>query len=161
VSDAPGRATIAVMETMPIPMPMGRRTRHVLLAADLGSSSARASDAAIDLAAEQNAVLLILSVVPPAGLPRWWRQRDHHAESGRRERAGRDVVARAAARGVTATSVVWYGEPAEAILEATRTEHADVVVLGSRNRANLRRLLGSVSAHVAGQAPCPVVIVPA
>jgi nucleotide-binding universal stress UspA family protein len=70
-------------------------------------------------------------------------------------------VARAAARGVTATSVVWYGEPSEAIQEATRTEHADVVVLGSRNRANLRRLLGSVSAHVAGQAPCPVVIVPA
>ena len=70
-------------------------------------------------------------------------------------------MTRASARGVMATSVVWYGEPAEAILEAARTEHADVVVLGSRKRMNLGRLLGSVSAHVAREATCPVVVVPA
>lgn len=148
------------METLSITR-SDNRFRHVLLAADLDGSSAHAADEAIDLAAAQGAVLLILTVVPPDALPRPLRRGSPNAERDRRDRAARDIVARAAARGVTATSVVWYGAPAEAILEATRTEHADVVVLGSRKRTNLARMLGSVSSHVAGEAPCPVVIVPA
>lgn len=148
------------METSPITR-SDTRFRHVLLAADLDGSSAHAADEAIDLAAAQGAVLLILTVVPPTALPRPLRRGNPNAERDRRDRAARDIVARAAARGVTATSVVWYGAPAEAILEATRTEHPDVVVLGSRKRTNLARMLGSVSSHVAGEAPCPVVVVPA
>lgn len=149
------------MDTLPIPTPIARRMRHVLFATDLGASSARAADEAIDLAADQRAVLLILSVVPPAGLPHLGRHRGPDAERGRRERGVREIVARAAARGVTATSVVWYGDPVESILEAAWTERADVVVLGSRKRTDLGRLLlGSVSARVAGEATCPVVVVP-
>jgi len=142
------------------PPPVGRSVRHVLLALDLGASSVRAADEAIQLAADQGAILLILSVVPPSHLPRL-RHADLDDQGQRRDRATREIVARAAANGVTATSVIWYGEPAEAIIEATRTEHADVVVLGSRRRTNLARMLRSVSGHVAGEAPCPVVIVPA
>jgi nucleotide-binding universal stress UspA family protein len=132
----------------------------VLLAADLGASSAHAADEAIELAARQHAVLLILTVVPPTAVPRLRRRGGASVERERRDRAAREIVARAAARGVTATSVVWYGEPAEAILEAARTQRADIVVLGSRKRTNLGRLLGSVSAHVVGEATCPVVVVP-
>jgi len=146
------------METLPI-TPSDDRFRHVLLAADLDGSSAHAADEAIDLAASQGAVLLVLTVVPPDSLPRQLRRGSPRAERDRRDRAAREIVARAVARGVTATSVVWYGAPAEAILEATRTEHADVVVLGSRKRTNLARLLGSVSSHVAGEAICPLVVV--
>ena len=148
------------METLPITTAAGNR-RHVLLAADLDGSSVHAADEAIDLAAAQGAILLVLTVVPPAALPRPLRRESPGAERERRDRAAREIVARAAARGVTATSVVWYGEPAEAIIEATRTEHADLVVLGSRKRTNLARMLRSVSSHVAGEAACPVVIVPA
>ena len=150
-----------VMNTMPTTIQRDDRVRHVLLAADLDGSSAHAIDEAIDLAAEQEAILLILTVVPTAVLPRPFRRGNQTSERERRDREAREIVARAAARGVIATSVVWYGAPAEAILEATRTEHADVLVLGSRKRTNLARLLGSVSSQVAGEAPCPVVIVPA
>ena len=94
-------------------------------------------------------------------LPRPLRRGGPSAERERRDRAAREIVARAAAKGVTATSVIWYGEPAEAILEAARTERADVVVLGSRKRTNLRRLLWERVLDVAGEAPCPVVVVPA
>jgi nucleotide-binding universal stress UspA family protein len=150
------------METLPIPTPTANHRRHVLLATDLGASSARAADEAIELAAEQAAVLLILNVMAPAGLPHLGRQRGQNPERERRERLARDIVSRATARGVTATSVVWYGDPAEAIIEAAWTERADVVVLGSRKRTNLGRLLlGSVSSEVAGEATCPVVVVPA
>jgi nucleotide-binding universal stress UspA family protein len=148
------------MKTLPLST-SNDRFRHVLLAADLDGSSAHAADEAIDLAAAQGAILLVLTVVPPDALPRPLRRGSPSAERERRDRAAREIVARAAARGVTATSVVWYGAPAEAILEATRTEHPDVVVLGTRKRTNLARMLGSVSSHVAGEAPCPVVIVPA
>ena len=148
------------MDTLPITT-AEHRLRHVLLAADLDGSSALAVDEAIDLAAAQGAILLVLTVVPPAALPRQLLRGSPSAERERRDRAARDIVARAGARGVTATSVVWYGEPAEAIIKATRTEHADLVVLGSRKHTNLARILGSVSSHVAGEAPCPVVIVPA
>jgi nucleotide-binding universal stress UspA family protein len=149
------------METVPTPTtPFSRPVRHVLLAADLDASSAHAADEAIELAAEQDAILLILSVVPPTTVPFLWRLGGPDAERERRDRAAREIAARAAGRGVTATSVVWYGEPAEAILEAARTQRADVVVVGSRKRTNLGRLLGSVSAHVASEATCPVVVVP-
>lgn len=150
------------MDTPPIPTPVGRQVRHVLLAMDLGASSVRAADQAIDLAADQGAILLILSVVPPAGLSRFWRHGELDTQRERRDRAARQIVARAAAKGVTATSVVWYGEPAAAIIEAAWTERADVVVLGSRKHMDIGRLLlGSVSSHVAGEANCHVVVVPA
>jgi nucleotide-binding universal stress UspA family protein len=148
------------METLPITR-TDDRFRHVLLAADLDGSSVHAADEAIDLAAAQGAILLVLTVVPPDALPHPLRRGGRTAERDRRDRAAREIVSRAAARGVKATSVVWYGAPAAAILEATRTEHADVVVLGSRKRTNLARMLGSVSSDVAGEAPCPVVVVPA
>ena len=144
-----------------IPPPVGRPVRHVLLALDLGASSVRAGDEAIDLAADQGAILLILSVVPPSDLPRL-RHDDLGSQRQRRDRAAREIVARAAAKGVTATSVIWYGEPAAAILDAAWSERADVVVLGSRKRTDLGRLLlGSVSSHVASEANCPVVVMPA
>jgi len=144
-----------------IPPPVGRPVRHVLLALDLGASSVRAADEAIDLAADQGAILLILSVVPPNHLPRL-RHDEIDRQRERRDRATREIVARAAAKGVTATSVIWYGEPAAAILDAAWSERADVVVLGSRKRTDLGRLLlGSVSSQVAGEASCPVVVVPA
>jgi len=150
------------MDTLQIPNPAASQRRHVLFATDLGASSARAAGEAIELAAEQEAVLLILNVMPPAGLPHLGRRRGPNGERERRERLAREIVTRATARGVTATSVVWYGDPAEAIIEAAWTERADVVVLGSRKRTDLGRLLlGSVSSHVVVEATCPVVVVPA
>ena len=145
----------------PYPTP-ARSVRHVLLATDTGAASARAADAAIKMAADHQAVLLILSVVPRDRLPHLGHLHDPEAERERRDRRVRDLARRAARRGVIAASVLWYGDPAEAILEAARTQRADVVVLGSRKRTDLGRiLLGSVSSQVLDKATCPVVVVPA
>ena len=59
-----------------------------------------------------------------------------------------------------ATSFVWHGDPAEAILEAAWTERPDVVVVGARHNRWIARLLGSVSGKVAEESPCRVEIVP-
>lgn len=57
-----------------------------------------------------------------------------------------------------ATISVVEGGPAEALLAAAKD--ADLVVVGNRGRGNLAAaLLGSTSAKVADEAPCPVVVV--
>lgn len=125
------------------------RIGHVLLATDLGDASARATDEAIALAARHFAVLQILAVAR------------RHEERAWMERGVRAVRQRARALGVVAASIVWHGDPAEAILEAVWTEHPDVVVLGSRRSRDLGRVVrGSVSTRVAKESPCRVMVVP-
>ena len=58
----------------------------------------------------------------------------------------------------TATISVVEGGAAEALLAAA--EDADLLVVGNRGRGNLAAaLLGSTSAKLADEAPCPVVVV--
>jgi nucleotide-binding universal stress UspA family protein len=125
-----------------------RKVRHVLLATDLSDASRRATDRAITLAARDHAVLQILSVAPK------------HVTGAEVEQRIGAVRRRARALGIVATSVVWHGDPAEAILEAAWTERPDVLVLGARHHRWLARLEGSVSGKVAAEAPCQVEIVP-
>jgi nucleotide-binding universal stress UspA family protein len=128
--------------------PHRAHVRHVLLATDLGEASGRATEQAITLAARDNAVLQILAVA---------RSHDDRDEMERRVQL---VRRRARAAGVLATSIVWHGDPAEAIVEAAWTERPDVLVVGARHHRWLARLLGSVSDRVAEEAPCRVEIVP-
>jgi nucleotide-binding universal stress UspA family protein len=138
-------------------------SQRILLAIDQAGSSRAASDEAIRLAAREGAVLIVLTVVESHNL---------HLPGGRLQRIDQErdrltagaiaIVRRARAAGVRATYLIWEGDPAEAILEASHAERADLIVLGSRPRTNLRRLiLGSVSSEVSRQAPCEVVVVPA
>jgi nucleotide-binding universal stress UspA family protein len=54
-----------------------------------------------------------------------------------------------------------WGDPAEAVIETARREHADVIVVGRRGRGQLTGLLlGSVSQKLVSLAPCTVVVVP-
>jgi len=52
------------------------------------------------------------------------------------------------------------GPPGSAICDVAKERGADVIVVGSRGRGAIKRaLLGSVSAHVVHNAPCPVLVV--
>jgi nucleotide-binding universal stress UspA family protein len=132
------------------------------LAVDLTPASRDAADEAIRRAQAEAAELIVLSVVeqhnlhlPGGGTRRVDQERD-------RLTAGAQAIVRQAREaGVRATFLIWEGDPAEAILDASRSEDADVIVLGSRPRLNVRRLiLGSVSSEVAKRATCDVVVVP-
>jgi len=137
--------------------------RRILLAVDQSGSSREAIREAIQRAVDGHASLVVLSVIEahnlhlPGGLHRRVDQERDRLESGALE-----IVRAARERGVQATFLIWEGDPADAILEASRAEQADVIVLGSRPRTNIRRLvLGSVSSQVARLATCEVVVVPA
>jgi nucleotide-binding universal stress UspA family protein len=140
--------------------PEGRR---ILLAVDQAGSSRSAAREAIRLALEERAALIVISVVEPHNLhlPGGLRRRVDQ-ERDRLASGALEIVRMARESGVQATFLIWEGDPAEAILEASLAEGADTIVLGARPRTNLRRLvLGSVSSHVASQATCDVVVVPA
>lgn len=50
-------------------------------------------------------------------------------------------------------------DPAEAILEFTRNNNVDHIIMGARANTTLRKILGSVSGRVASEAPCTVTVV--
>ncbi len=63
------------------------------------------------------------------------------------------------AEGRVTFHVLEAGDAAAAILDYARANRVDHLVLGARERSVSRRLLGSVSAQVAGEAPCSVTVV--
>ncbi len=63
------------------------------------------------------------------------------------------------AEGRVTFHVLEAGDAAAAILDYARANRVDHLVLGARERSVSRRLLGSVSAEVAGEAPCSVTVV--
>jgi nucleotide-binding universal stress UspA family protein len=61
--------------------------------------------------------------------------------------------------GVTTTTEVCQGMPAQAILSTARSVHADIIIMCSRGYTGMMRLmLGSVAEKVAFHAPIPVLI---
>lgn len=50
-------------------------------------------------------------------------------------------------------------DPAEAILEFSRVNKVDQIIMGARANSAMRKILGSVSGRVAAEAPCTVTVV--
>jgi nucleotide-binding universal stress UspA family protein len=139
----------------------GLTISRILLATDLSTASEKAAGQAIDLARALAAELLVVSVIDPEiraivnGLAERMDQRRFA-----REAAAQALVNRGRQAGVHMSFLVWEGEPGASIVEAAVAESADLVVVGTRGRGRVERMvLGSVSDHVVRHAPCPVLIV--
>jgi nucleotide-binding universal stress UspA family protein len=50
-------------------------------------------------------------------------------------------------------------DPADAILDYARVNNVDHIIMGARANSAMRKILGSVSAKVAAEAPCSVTVV--
>jgi nucleotide-binding universal stress UspA family protein len=121
----------------------------ILLATDTSAASRAAEDQAFDLAVRLGARLVVLSVV--SGAP---------SARSSRQLAVETIVQRARAGGATATGLTWEGDAGESIVEASESESADLIVVGTHERGTVGRLfLGSVSDHVVRHARCPVMVV--
>jgi nucleotide-binding universal stress UspA family protein len=141
--------------------------KHILVATDGSDDAGRAIDLAADLVKAYGARLTVLTVggnVSRDELTQLARAEGGIAEALHllADRVLLDAGARARRGGATdvRTHLAW-GDPAEAIIEAARREHADAIVLGRRGRGRLAGLvLGSVSQKLVCLAPCPVIVVP-
>jgi nucleotide-binding universal stress UspA family protein len=148
-------AITEVMGSAPV-----RAIRRILLATDLSTASAGATDQALELSRALRADLLVVSVIDPASpmasgpVPRMDQRR------AARELAAQALVVKGRRMGVSVAFLVWEGEPGPAIVEAAESERVDLIVVGTRGRNRVERfVLGSVSDHVVRTAPCPVLIV--
>lgn len=109
-------------------------------------------------------VELTLLAVLPAFSPPWGIAALAAEPLQARERENAQLFLQSAAHqlqrlGYSARTQVLMGTPVESILEQAKTQRVDLILMGSRGRQGLRRLvLGSVSHAVLHSAPCPVLV---
>jgi nucleotide-binding universal stress UspA family protein len=125
------------------------RIETILLATD-ASTASRAAEARGEVdRLVLGGRLIVLSVV--AGVPSVRASRLLAVEA---------IVQRARAGGAETTGLTWDGDAGESIVEASESEAADLIVVGTHERGTVGRLfLGSVSDHVVRHARCPVLVV--
>jgi nucleotide-binding universal stress UspA family protein len=108
---------------------------------------------AADLAEAFGSALIVTNVVP-----------DDHEDGEDAERFGRQRLDQAreylGGRGVDAEVVRSVGQPADAIVALAKERSADLIVVGTRKKGFLERLVeGSVAQNVLRHAPCDVLVV--
>jgi nucleotide-binding universal stress UspA family protein len=126
---------------------------RLLLATDGSRYSDNAATAAMRLAKTCPAEVTVVSVAPEGDTGKAWADAEANVER---------VLGFLREEGVAGRGQVLTGRPDVAIVEAARTEGADLIVVGSHGRTGLERLLvGSVSERVIGHTECAVLVVKA
>ena len=139
------------------------RGRRILVAVDGSEYAEQAINQAVSLGQVCSSEIFVLSVAElqaeyladaPALFERLQREAGKTAETAK---------ARIDQAGLSSVALTMTNEyPAHAILEVAKDKEIDLIVMGTRGRSRMKRLiLGSVAQQVVGQAPCPVMIVPA
>ena len=152
----------------------------ILVAMDESASSQWAFETALEIAQGTNAHLILVHVLDVftsanSGQPsilfgnglmevhddaqkdyeRQWAQHVHRYDELLQQKQ-----AEAEAIGVTATYLQPQGRPGPAICKVAEMQNIDLVVVGNRDRSNLKELvLGSVSNYLVHHAPCSVTVI--
>ena len=144
------------------------RFQTVLVATDGTNDSDGAVEAALDLAHDTGAKLLVLTVVPEGTTEEGERDDGPGGRSSREEdeeiteaqERTDTVLDHAREWGLEAQSSIWEGDPGETIIAAAEAEGADIIVIGTTGRGGVgRMLMGSTSDHVIRNATVPVLVV--
>jgi nucleotide-binding universal stress UspA family protein len=133
--------------------------RRILLCYDGSAEARRALDRVGEIASVVPCPVTVVSVAEPIyPNPPYTGYADPGEEQAHRsllEEAAEDLRG----QGVETTTLEPVGDPAAAILDTAR-DRADLVVVGSRHRGLIKRLLfRSVSAELVVEAPCDVLVV--
>jgi nucleotide-binding universal stress UspA family protein len=144
----------------------------ILLAIDGSECSAVATDAVVAQFRGRSAHVRVIHAINWEHIVPIWLQFERGSEVARAYQQLRDVtarraealVARAARQlrdaGFATSTAVREGEPRRVILDGAAAWGAELIVVGSRGKTGLDRvLLGSVSEHIARHARCSVEIV--
>ncbi|MBK9143254.1 MAG: universal stress protein [Candidatus Melainabacteria bacterium] len=129
---------------------------HILAAIDGSTASEAALAAVANHYWQETTTISLVSVLKP--------QKDRAATLARMKQ-GIDELARHLTdrfKDLTISAEAMSGDPKTCILEAARQRRADLIVMGTKNKSGIDKLiLGSVSQSVLAAAPCPVLIVKA
>lgn len=141
---------------------MMRKIRRILHPTDFSRAAQPAFAAAVALARQNRARLLLLHVIARPRGPYlgkdYMTAETYAAIAGREAEAGlATALGKARKAGVRAMAQVVEGIPFVEILRVAKREGADLIVMGTHGRTGLSHLLlGSVTERVVRLAPCPV-----
>ena len=136
----------------------------ILVATDGSDSAAEAVEFGIDLAAEHEAELILVHVVPamdivPASGFGIGGAFPHEPSLEDRELL-EDAAVRAQAYGIVATTALLTGDTVDEIVAYADSHDVDLIVVGSRGHGAIANaLLGSVSRGVLAESKRPVMVV--
>ncbi len=139
----------------------------ILIALDASAHSERALDFVTRMRWPAGSRMIVLSVVQPVASALAAAYEPAALPPGLLEaqrQQAQQVVAHAEETlrqaGFATEGRIVEGDPRESVTQAARDERADLVVVGSRGRSGVSKLmLGSVSSHVVTHAPCSVLVV--
>jgi len=169
-----GSVSREVVDIAPAPVLVARgaEVRGIVLATDGSPSADLAERYLASLPVARHVPVSVISVgevlgAPGATIAQMAYGRVLPAYEARRaamEHAHRGIAAatveRLGAAGVTARAMVAIGDPAAELLMAVRSAGADLIVVGTRGRTGLRRLvLGSTARRILCHAPVSVLVV--
>jgi nucleotide-binding universal stress UspA family protein len=137
-----------------------RHERRILACFDGSPESVRALERAAEVASAVPSRVTVVSVAEPIYRTRPYTGYADPAEEEAHRCLLDDATRRLASHGIAAATLEPAGETAAAIVEAARKTRADLIVIGSRHRGLIRRLLvGSVSGQLVVEAPADVLVV--
>jgi nucleotide-binding universal stress UspA family protein len=142
------KAAQSAIKTLPVNM------SRLLVATDFSPVSEAAFRFAVLLAKRLHAHIALVHVSESSGPSR-------HA-SVQAEARFRKAISASRAEHIVSDRIVLHGKPVEGILDQAERMHADLIVLGTHGRRNVKlMMLGSVSEVVVRKARCPVLVVKA
>jgi nucleotide-binding universal stress UspA family protein len=137
-----------------------RHERRILACYDGSPESVRALERAAEVASAVPSSVTVVSVAEPIYRRRPYTGYADPAEKDAHRRLLEDATRRLSSHGIAAATLEPSGETAAAIVEAARDTRADLIVIGSRHRSLIQRLLaGSVSGQVVVEGPADVLVV--
>ncbi|MEO8287028.1 MAG: universal stress protein [Chloroflexota bacterium] len=137
--------------------------RKVILALDGSDCAMQAAEAALGLAAEQEASLYVLSVIehmPHYAATVGESEEEYERATAYFQGVQQPVLDRAAELGVAAEGKIAVGNPPQVIVHATEEPGTDLLVIGHSGHSGAwGRFLGTTVDKVARHAHCSVLIV--
>ncbi|MGE0406192.1 MAG: universal stress protein [Candidatus Korobacteraceae bacterium] len=137
--------------------------RRILVPVDFSARSVAAAEYASSMAAQLGAELKIVHVLPPLEYeysmvePVRERQGEIGSERAKRVREELENIPPKLHPGVNLERLLVEGDPSTEIVNLTKSERADLVVMPTSGKGSIRRfLLGSVVSKVLHDTECPV-----
>lgn len=135
--------------------------RSILVGYDGSAQSEKAAALALSIAEAMDSQVLLFAVARP---PEPATSVEVHAvlddAKEHYEEGFARVLAKAREKGISVTTEIAVGHPAEQIIHRAETGNVDLVVLGRRGTSMFEKwILGSVSERVLRYAHCPVMVI--
>ncbi|MFZ7137314.1 MAG: universal stress protein [archaeon] len=142
----------------------------ILVAVDGSELSYKSVDYALDLAQKYSAEVKIITVIDAPSdtlvaqastfAPQSIKDYEKKLEKAHEQILFKAIQKAKLTPKIPVTKEILEGHPAEKIIETTKKESVDLIIMGSRGLGGLKEfILGSVSDKVADEAPCPVLII--